>query len=1254
MQRSYAEMHDTTCSHCGKIFEASVWRLIVALEHHELIVRGCNKLLNVVPCPQCGNSVYFKSPLLVIGQHSRVRLLFVNCDGYKARDLLELARQRYGADWHEAWCENSIFYDSIGNFANALERELFAIGHADITKAMTYTYYSQLQADPLAFPVEMHKLLRISYIQILYQDWKELLLPNEQYQFVLEHPDIYSTESLELLSGYIYDFRLSGDQEQSNYMMQHLSLFQDCARIGPDAAYAAHIPNNLHLLSSSRSAIGQSEPVVETPSLILQALFEQAEQLYISAIERLQPVLYLRFVDFVARKLPDPFTQVQPRIMLADLASMLTTSHIRLYMMRLRDEDLDLAIHYAERACELAGSDKQRSTLFLSNYAGALLIRFENRHDFAALDTAIWQLQRAFYQADREETITFQLICAQLGKALLERYHMTARFDDLERAYYIHELALALDQRIIPSNRGVFNLFCLSHLAFFEVTGREQILEQVLELFATLNEDEQAIRAGDEPIFYARGMHSLRKHLLKSEQDASLPLEERVQVAQMRQKTLDYALYMRQEALSSFQPEYPHLATFLAEQADDYQERYRLLGEQHDFEQAMEHYRRACSLDTRYDLLGRYRAAAAWARWLLELKRWGEASSVASLALQWFSHHLDTLGSSNLREPWLAELGDLAQVAAYATARSGDARQAAQIIENNRARVARTFVQFSDESLHRLQQNAPELAERYQCYLFKLAWLDRMERQLEFSSDSGFSAFNMEITETIQGYHVLIDQISSILGPEVDVPIAIPYAYLLSTAVGSLTLYYTPGATSPECLWADKILNTMLPLEFSAQHESSLLPLVGEALMAPIAERVRHSGAEQILLIPVAELAHLPLAAAPYVTAAGSSILLDECLPLFSPSIALYGQAQVRAKQRSLLAPRLLTIGNPAPDDEALDDVREQLQHSFAGFHQFQQMSMSLEANNLVSLPDFEQLLQTVRALIQLPNDRLLRQGSEFLRLRHSTYIMPGLSRSFYNEASVMVPVQLPYASLEAQAVAELFPSHQVICLTGTGVTQTHLSEGLASANLLHFACHGLFDPVQPLESSLRLALAGSIRLRDLLNGTISLPQASLVVLSACQTGQSAGRRLLNDALSLAGGFLVAGAPAVIATLWSIADHSAALLIYRFYELLSANNEDSTAFVPDQALREAQRWLRDSTFESLDTYCQNKIQALRQQTTTGQKSLNFFRTLRSQLDEERLKWTSQAIGDERPFASVMYWGAFCYNGASLSEMQVIA
>lgn len=1251
MQRSYAEIHETSCPQCGKTFEASVWRLIEAAEHHELIVRACNQLLNVVPCPQCGQSVRFEHPLLVIGQYRRVRLLVLNSDGHQARALLELARQRYGADWREAWRENLVLYDSPSSFAQALGRELFAVGHADISKLMSKAYYSRLQADPSLYPEDVLGLLRLSYLQVLYQEWRELLLPDEQYQFVLEHPDLYSSEALELLSRYMHDLRLSGEREQSDYMMGQLALLQDCARIGPDAAYSAHIPGDLHHLGRSRLLAEQSDPLDEPPSPVVQALFKQAEQLYRTAIERIQPAAYLRFIDFAERKLPDPLTDAQPRLLLADLASMLATSYTRLYMMRLQDHDLDQAIRYAERALKLAGSDTERFALFVNNYAGALLIRFESRHDFAALDKAIWLLQRAFHQAPIDPTIPFQLLCSQLGKALLARYHMTARFDDLERSFYIHQLAITLEERVLPSNRGVFSLAALSYIAFFEATGREAILDQCFDLFTQLNEDEQAVRAGDEPIFYARAMRSFRKHLLTIEQDEQQSLEERLEATPMRQKALDYALYLREVGLNSFQPEFPHLATYLAEQADDYQERYRQLGEQNDFDQAMEHYRLACSLDTRYDLLGRYRAAASWARWLLELKRWGEAASVAGLALQWFSQHLDSLGAASLREAWLAELGDLAQIAAYATARSGDALQAAQIIETNRARITRNFAQLSDASMLRLQQHAPELAERYQSYQLKLAWLDRMERQLELSSDSGFSAFNSEITQTLQEFQALVQQIRTMLGPEAAQPIAIPYAYLLSTPVGSLTLYYAPGATSPECLWADSIISTSLPHEFSAHHENSLLPLLGQALMAPIAEWVRASGAERILLIPVAELAHLPFAAAPYTTKTGSSMLLDECLPLFAPSLALYQQAQTRAKQRSLVAPRLFSIGNPAPDDEALDEVREQLQHSFAGYHQFQQMSTPIAEYIPQSLPDFEQLLQTVRALIQLPNERLLRQGSEFLRLRKIAYVMPGLSRSFYDEASAMMPVQLPYASLEAQAVAELFPPDQAICLTGTDVTKEPLHAGLASAQLLHFACHGMFDPDRPLDSGLQLALAGSIRLRDLLNGTIRLPQASLVVLSACQSGQSTGRRLVNDALSLAGGFLVAGAPAVIATLWSIADHSSALLIYRFYELLSIKLEDGTVFEPDQALREAQRWLRDSTFESLENYCQDKIRALRQCGTSAQNSLSFFRSLRTQLDEERIRRKSLAIDDDRPFASVMYWGAFCYNGAPLAELR---
>jgi tetratricopeptide (TPR) repeat protein len=121
----------------------------------------------------------------------------------------------------------------------------------------------------------------------------------------------------------------------------------------------------------------------------------------------------------------------------------------------------------------------------------------------------------------------------------------------------------------------------------------------------------------------------------------------------------------------------------------------------------------------------------------------------------------------------------------------------------------------------------------------------------------------------------------------------------------------------------------------------------------------------------------------------------------------------------------------------------------------------------------------------------------------------------------------------------------------------------------LHIACHGQFLVDNPLESWLEVGpherLSAATVLRDL------RLDADLVVLSACQSGVSQILRG-DEPLGLVRAFLLAGARAVLVTLWPVEDASARLLMEHFYRILLANAHSADAAA---ALRMAQQQLRE-------------------------------------------------------------------------------
>ncbi len=168
---------------------------------------------------------------------------------------------------------------------------------------------------------------------------------------------------------------------------------------------------------------------------------------------------------------------------------------------------------------------------------------------------------------------------------------------------------------------------------------------------------------------------------------------------------------------------------------------------------------------------------------------------------------------------------------------------------------------------------------------------------------------------------------------------------------------------------------------------------------------------------------------------------------------------------------------------------------------------------------------------------------------------------------------RLSYSRREAQAIASLVPEEQRKIVLDFGVnydavTNTQLSE----YQFVHFATHGVLDPQEPELSGILLSLVdeqgrpqenGILRLGDVYN--LNLP-VELVVLSACET--ALGKRVKGEGLvGLTRGFMYAGAPRVLASLWKVDEVATADLMKLFYEGMLGPRK----LRPAAALREAQK-----------------------------------------------------------------------------------
>ncbi|KAF7363121.1 hypothetical protein MVEN_00664600 [Mycena venus] len=117
------------------------------------------------------------------------------------------------------------------------------------------------------------------------------------------------------------------------------------------------------------------------------------------------------------------------------------------------------------------------------------------------------------------------------------------------------------------------------------------------------------------------------------------------------------------------------------------------------------------------------------------------------------------------------------------------------------------------------------------------------------------------------------------------------------------------------------------------------------------------------------------------------------------------------------------------------------------------------------------------------------------------------------------------------------------------------VQKGMKGSRWVHFACHGVQSP-SPTESALLLARSSRLTLSNIIE--LSLPNADLAFLSACQTA-TGSKELQDESVHLTAGMLLAGYRGVIGTMWSIMDNDAPQVAGDVYaHLLEASPPDST------------------------------------------------------------------------------------------------
>ena len=157
----------------------------------------------------------------------------------------------------------------------------------------------------------------------------------------------------------------------------------------------------------------------------------------------------------------------------------------------------------------------------------------------------------------------------------------------------------------------------------------------------------------------------------------------------------------------------------------------------------------------------------------------------------------------------------------------------------------------------------------------------------------------------------------------------------------------------------------------------------------------------------------------------------------------------------------------------------------------------------------------------------------------------------------------LPHVLPEAQAIARHFA--QVTSLYQEEATPEAVLAQSHDQDVVHFGCHGWFDPEQPEQSGLMLA-GGWLTVQRIIT-ELFLQQARLATLGACLSGRAALRRG-DEHVGLMQAMLTTGVQAVVASLWPVDDAATRAMFETFYAELAAGRS------PAKAMQEAARFVR--------------------------------------------------------------------------------
>jgi hypothetical protein len=624
---------------------------------------------------------------------------------------------------------------------------------------------------------------------------------------------------------------------------------------------------------------------------------------------------------------------------------------------------------------------------------------------------------------------------------------------------------------------------------------------------------------------------------------------------------LDGAIWCWREAVARTPPGSRDQLEDLSNLAMSLALRHQRTKQRGDLQAAISAWQQSCAqgLNVAPDLV--LEVAILWAQLAKGRDAWAEASTAYGYALDAAERLVHVQLARHDKETRLRETRGLTAAAAYAFAKTESLESAVLALERGRAVLLTETLQAWRADLSRLQQERPELAELAQRYEQAAAWMQDLERR---------SANPIAPLPTMVQRHearTKLDQAIAAIQQRYDKEfLADPTFARISEAARNVPLVYLAATgdgglalvVAPDGCVERIWLPHLTPEAFDATVAS--VHQRSSQRMAELAQQYLDDGVEPDRAIHWARI-EAGMQFQPEVTRwlwdTAMGPLLASGLPLSRMVLLPPGQLGVWPLHAAWTQDTTTPTGRRYALDEA--------------------------------------------CITYAPNVRMLRQA-QFVAARTAA-----------DNIVVIEGSDLEYSGQEAELVMAAFPSGSGQHLEYTTATHEGVLAALQKASVAHFCCHGNANPDNPLATGLHIARGVELTVRDVLEQRLT--QARLAVLSACEINLP-GIELPEEAMSLPTVMLHAGFGAVIGPLQKVPDDSTMVLMARFYELWRGEHIN-----PAEALRQAQRWMRDSTAAQL-RYRFPDVHRIN--TTTS--------------------WDGIPSGEVRPFAHEMDWATFAYIG----------